>query len=91
MIEDGARRDVQVSGPVSSDSADVLLQMAVAGMGIVRLGDFLGAEALESGQLVEIFKGAHDDDPKPLTALVLPNRRGMPRVRALVDFLKAEL
>lgn len=91
MLEDGVLKDVRVAGPVASDSADVLLHMAMEGIGIVRLGDFLGAEAMARGDLVEILQGQHDDDPKPLTALILPNRQNIRRVRALVDFLKAEL
>ncbi|NBB82493.1 MAG: LysR family transcriptional regulator [Alphaproteobacteria bacterium] len=90
MVHQGVPHPVRVGGPVASDSADVLLDMAIEGLGIVRLGDFLGAEALARGDLVEIFKGQHDDDPKPITALILPNRSKIPRVRALVDFLKKE-
>lgn len=91
MRVNGEPRAIRVGGPLTSDSADVLLQMAIEGAGIIRLGDFLGERALADGALVELFAGAHDDDPKPLTALVLPHRRNIPRVRALVDFLKAEL
>lgn len=90
MIEDGKKKDIKVSGPISSDSADVLLHMAIEGAGIIRFGDFLGAEALQAGRLRELFSGEHDDDPKPLTALVLPNRHHVPRVRAFLDFLKEE-
>lgn len=91
MRANGERKDIKVSGPVTSDSADVLLQMAIEGTGIIRLGDFLGEEALAKGDLIELFPGEHEDDPKPLTALVLPHRHNIPRVRAFVDFLKAEL
>lgn len=91
MRVNGERKDLAVSGPVTSDSADVLLQMAIEGAGIIRLGDFLGEEALAEGALIELFRGQHDDDPKPLTALVLPHRQNIPRVRTFVDFLKAEI
>lgn len=89
MRVNGERRDIRVTGPVTSDSADVLLQMAIEGAGIIRLGDFLGAQALATGALIELFAGEHDDDPKPLTALVLPHRRTIPRVRAFLNTLKA--
>ncbi|WP_043539478.1 LysR family transcriptional regulator [Salinarimonas rosea] len=91
MRVNGNRMDIEVSGPVASDSADMLLQMAIEGVGIIRLGDFLGEDALAKGALIELFSGEHDDEPKPLTALMLPNRHDIPRVRAFVDFLKAEL
>lgn len=87
---DGASRtDVKVGGSVSSDSAETLLHAAIAGAGIIRLGDFLGTEALATGQLVPLLEECHDDDPQTITALVSPDRQSIPRVRAFMDFLKA--
>ncbi|WP_186400523.1 LysR family transcriptional regulator [Stappia sp. P2PMeth1] len=88
MIEQGAVVRTPVRGSVTADSADTLLQMAIEGVGIIRLGDFLGRKALAEGQLVELFQGQHDADPKPISALMLPGRQAIPRVRAFVDFLK---
>jgi hypothetical protein len=39
---------------------------------------------------VSLLDDCHDLDPQPITALVLPGRQSIPRVRALVDFLKSE-
>ncbi len=90
-MRDGDRRyDVHVSGSVKSDSADALLDMAVAGAGLIRLGDFLGADALASGKLVPVLADCHFDDPQPISALVLPGRQAIPRVRAFVDFIRSE-
>lgn len=86
--ENGARIGVAVRGSVSSDSADALLRAAIAGAGVVRFGDFLGADALASGALVPLLTDSHDDDPQPITALVAPGRQSIPRVRAFLDFLK---
>jgi DNA-binding transcriptional LysR family regulator len=72
MIENGILVKTMVSGTVSSDSADTLLQMAIEGVGDLRLGDFLGEQALSDGRLVELFVGCHDTDPKPISALMLP-------------------
>ena len=91
MFEEGKRVMLAVSGSVSCDSADVLLDLAMAGVGLVRLGDFLGEAALADGRLVSLLDDCHDPDPQPITALVLPGRQSIPRVRALVDFLKSEL
>jgi DNA-binding transcriptional LysR family regulator len=79
-----------VKGSISSDSADVLLDLAIAGVGIVRLGDFLGRPALSAGQLISLLENCHDDDPTPLTAL-LPGRQNIPRIRAFVEFLQGRL
>lgn len=91
MYQSGKRIDIAVKGAVTSDSADALLHMAIAGVGIVRLGDFLGEEALSNGQLVPVLADCHFGDPQPITALVLSGRQDVPRVRVFVDFLKTQL
>lgn len=89
MFEAGKRIMVPVQGSIRSDSADFLLDLAVAGVGIVRLGDFLGEAALSDGKLLPLLTQCHDPDAQPITALVLPGRQTIPRVRAFVDFLKS--
>ena len=89
LFENGKRVLVAAKGNVTSDSAELLLDLALAGTGILRLGDFLGESALAQGQLIPLLADCHDDDPQPITALLLPDRQSIPRVRALVDFLKA--
>jgi DNA-binding transcriptional LysR family regulator len=91
MFDGGNRIMMTPKGNITSDSAEVLLDLALAGTGIVRRGEFLGAEALAKRQLVSLLSDCHDDDPQPLTALVLPGRQTLPRVRALLDFLKSRL
>ncbi|WP_421707129.1 LysR family transcriptional regulator [Algihabitans sp.] len=86
--EGGRRIEIAVKGSVTSDSADTLLEAAIAGVGLIRLGDFLGTEALASGQLVPLLAEDHEDDPQPITALVSPGRQSIPRVRVFIDFLK---
>ncbi|WP_299284019.1 LysR family transcriptional regulator [uncultured Tateyamaria sp.] len=88
MLEDGRPLIVSVSGPVVSDTAETLLRLAEAGAGIVRLGDFLGADALEARRLVPLLVNVHDDDPSPITALIPPGQTALPRVRAFIAFLK---
>jgi DNA-binding transcriptional LysR family regulator len=89
MFEDGRLVMVPVKGSVTCDSASLLLDLALAGTGIVRLGDFLGEEALADGRLVPLLADCHDEDPMPITALVLPGRQNIPRVRAFIDAMKA--
>lgn len=91
LFEDGKRVLIPAKGNVTSDSADLLLDLALAGVGVLRFGDFLGEAALARGELVPLLADCHDDDPQPLTALLLPDRQSIPRVRALVDFLKARV
>ncbi|MEP6837333.1 MAG: LysR family transcriptional regulator [Bradyrhizobium sp.] len=89
MFEQGKRVMIPVRGSIRSDSADFLLDLALAGAGLVRLGDFLGEAALRDGKLVALLSHCHDPDPQPITALILPGRQTISRVRAFVDLLKA--
>lgn len=91
MVEEGRRVDIAVKGSFTADSAETLLHAAIAGAGIIRLGDFLGTEALAAGQLLPLLGECHDDDPQPISALVSPGRLAIPRVRVFVDFLKHRL
>jgi len=91
MFVGGERRLIPVQGTISSDSAELLLDLAIAGVGIVRFGDFLGRAALSAGQLVALLEDCHDDDPTPMTALMPPGRQNIPRVRAFVGFLQEKL
>lgn len=88
MFEDGKPVAIPVNGTVRSDSAELLLDLALAGAGLIRLGDFLGEEALKEGRLVPLLSHCHDADPQPITALILPGRQAIPRVRAFIDFLR---
>lgn len=88
FVKNGRHIKVSVSGTITSDSAETLLRAAVAGVGIIRLGDFLGAEALASGQLCSVLTDTHIRSEQPITALVQPGRQSLPRVRALLDFLR---
>lgn len=81
---------VTVQGKLTSDSAETLLRAALAGVGIIRLGDFLGAEALASGHLTPILADTHSPMEQPITALVQPGRQSVPRIRALINFLKSK-
>ncbi len=83
---DGINR-LEVSGDLTSDSADLLLDMALAGHGIVRLSGFVVEKAISEGRLVELFADVHASEPVPIWALTVPGRHRALRVQALVDFV----
>jgi DNA-binding transcriptional LysR family regulator len=89
MSIQGQRRLMHVRGSVTCDSADLLLDMALAGVGIVRFGDFLAEQSIAEGKLMPLLEKWHITEPQPLTALMPPGRQSLPRVRAVVDFLAA--
>jgi DNA-binding transcriptional LysR family regulator len=76
-----------VSGTFTSDNADLLLDVAVAGLGIARLADFMVARALREGALVPLLVDSHVPESFPIHALTVPGRHRAPRIRAFVDFL----
>lgn len=80
-------KHVQVSGNVTADSAEMLIDLAIADQGIIRLMDIQVAPSVRDGLLVPVFAQEHIDDPIPFWVLTLPGRNRVPRVRAFLDFL----
>jgi DNA-binding transcriptional LysR family regulator len=77
---------VQVKGPLHSDNGEVLRKSAVAGTGLVQLFDFIVAESLRNGELEAVLEN-FAPPASPITALHLPNRNLLPKVRVVLDFL----
>lgn len=87
---DGINR-LQVTGNFSSDNVNILLRMATAGQGIIRLADFVVGQSVREGLLVEILADTHLSEPVPVWALMPPGRHRAPRVRAFVEFMAGRL
>jgi len=83
---DGSVRCLPVTSAIATDSALMLRDMAVAGVGIVRLAEFVITDAIADGRLVPLLVEHHVDEPFPIWALTPPGRRSTPRVRAFIDF-----
>jgi DNA-binding transcriptional LysR family regulator len=80
-------RIVQVDGSVAANSAETVLQLAIAGAGITRLTDIAVSAALQSGLLVPILVDYHHVEPIPLHVIYPSSRHLAPKVRVMVDFL----
>jgi DNA-binding transcriptional LysR family regulator len=80
---------VEIEGPFNANDADVLLQLALAGQGVVALFDFVARDSLKSGALVEVL-AEHPSTIWPIHALYLRNRHLLPKVSVFLEFL-AEL
>jgi DNA-binding transcriptional LysR family regulator len=85
--KDGKTVAVEVSGPVSADSSDVLVRLAVEGLGIVRLGELAVARALVSGELVPLLQDVQVNEGYPLWAVLPPGRQRSPKVKVFLEFL----
>lgn len=87
----GARQQVvTVSGNLVSNSLDSLYEMALKGLGIINLAEFIVADELRAGRLVPALEG-YRSDSQPIHA-VYPHRRHLPaKVRVFVDFMIQEM
>lgn len=81
---------VAVSGPVQSNTSEVIRAAVLAGQGISYSGDWMFRDALDSGEVCELLT----DWPAPLLPISLvcpPERRHAAKVRAFSDYLAAVL
>ena len=80
-----------VQGRFFGNSGEVVRQMAVAGGGIARHGQFHVAADLKAGRLVEVLPDFNPGDGEDIHALYAPEDRAAARIRAFLDFLEEEL
>lgn len=78
---------VDVKGPVTADSAHMLLRLATDGMGVIRFGDIIVAKAIRDGLLVPLLEDLQEPESFPLWAISQPGWQRMPRVKVFLDFL----
>ncbi len=89
QFKSGKRQvSVRPSGRLRSDNSEVLLQWAIAGLGITYLPSFLVADAIEDGSLVPILPALQA--PEFGIYVVRPPGAHVPgKLRALIDALVA--
>lgn len=81
---------VTVSGNFQSDNGDVLLEVALAGIGIVQLPNWMVNSHIKSGTLKEIM-GDYSGQTLPFNAIYPHNRYVPLKVRYFIDFMKEKL
>ena len=81
------RETVHVTGSVSANNGETMLQLALAGMGIIRIVDMAVGDAFRRGELVPILVDKHISESVPLHALYPQGRHRSPRVSAMLQFL----
>jgi DNA-binding transcriptional LysR family regulator len=84
---DGSLQHVEVAATFASDSLQCILQLALEGGGIARLADFLVADSIRAGKLVQLLVGQHVAEPASVFALFAPGTQRIPKVRVFLDFL----
>lgn len=78
---------LHVSGRCRVNNSEVLLQMALDGMGIVLFPTYILGPLLKSGRLKQILPDCVANPDTLLYATYLPNRYMQPKVRAFIDHL----
>jgi DNA-binding transcriptional LysR family regulator len=84
---DGAPMLLEVRGRATANTADGLARLAIAGGGIIRLGDLIVADALRLGALVPLLEDTHVAEAVPISAVYPSGRHRAPKVRVFVEFL----
>lgn len=80
-------RTIEVQGQHAANNAETLLQMALAGLGVIRLVDVMLGLHLASGHLVPVLADSHHVEPVPLHVLMPRDKHRLPKVTAMVDFM----
>jgi DNA-binding transcriptional LysR family regulator len=88
---DGTVSTWRASGALSSNQGDMLLAIARAGGGIVRLAEFHIRDALANGELVAILEDYNPPDEEPIWVLFHTKRHLSTRIRTFIDFLDEHL
>lgn len=85
-VGDGVR-DVPVHGTVTVNNAETLYELALLGMGVIRLSDVIVGPAIRDGRLVPLLTDTHRPEALPLYAVYPAGRHRPLKVIAMIDFL----
>jgi len=81
------RRVVEVALGASVNNADCIYRLALDGVGIGRLNEFIVAEALRARRLVQVLADQHWPEHLSMLAIYPQDRHRLPRVAAMLEFL----
>lgn len=84
---DGENVMLPINGNVRANNGETLVQLALQGVGITRLGDFHIAPDLESGRLVRLLDDFNPGDTEAIHAVFFGGTTMPARVRVFVDYL----
>ncbi|MET4491205.1 LysR family transcriptional regulator [Bradyrhizobium sp. LA7.1] len=78
--------DIEIVGNIAVDNGDAIMQLALAGHGIARVGHFHVQRELEAGRLVPLLEDFDTGETESFHAVFVGGRTIPGRVRAFVDF-----
>jgi DNA-binding transcriptional LysR family regulator len=80
-------RSVPVRGNITVTHAETLYELALQGVGVIRLSDLIVGPAIRDGRLVALLVDSHQPEPLPLHAVYAAGRRRPPKLDAVIQFL----
>lgn len=83
----GMSTPVTVPPAVTAGNGEAVRQMVLGGLGIARFSDFMIADDIDAGRLVELFPGQLDAAPLDISALYLTRVSGLRRLGVFLDWL----
>jgi DNA-binding transcriptional LysR family regulator len=87
LYRDRGVQRVRVSGTFRTNDAEALLNAARAGVGIVHMPAFIVEQALQSGDLVELFSDQAGGHGAIVNAYYTSSKHRLPKVKVFIDFL----
>lgn len=90
-LRDADGNVLRVEPTIASDSGETLRQMALAGLGIVCLSDFMTREDRRRGRLVQLFAEQTLDVRQSINAVYYRNTALAARISCFVDYVIAVL
>jgi DNA-binding transcriptional LysR family regulator len=87
LKESGRIVDRAVQGSLLANNGETVRRMAVAGIGLARLGDYHAREDIAAGRLVEVLSDVVESDREDVHAVYLGGPRLPHRVKLFLDFV----
>jgi DNA-binding transcriptional LysR family regulator len=88
---DGHDCTLSVQGSIEANNGETLGQLAVAGVGVTRVGAFSVVDDMASGRLIPLLEDYNPGDVETIHAVFVGGANTPARVRAFVDFLAERL
>jgi len=88
---DGRDYALTVTGDIEANNGETLGQLALAGVGVTRIGNFGVVEDIASGRLVPLLEAFNPGDAEPIHAVFVGGANMPARVRVFVDYMAEAL
>lgn len=85
--ENGQDFILAINGNVLANNGETLVELALQGIGITRVGSFHVQQALASGQLVPLLEDYNPQDREAIHAVFIGGKNIPARIRVFVDYL----